>query len=286
MVNDAYNFQMTNETDLKGHSKNKKRLHPPLAKLDFQLTSWRDTAMPEILWAVLVRGNLDRNTALDFFRYVANFVKENPIYADVRLTKIAELQADQRTRLISHMVNWSTEVRDLLRSLLVFPDLPGRTEWLAVIGDTDWKTAGPNLATAVKEVLWHQSEPATDCRWIEYLCFMHSGKMKFSSAIPGIRDTVRGVYEYPNFGDVHLSKRLKRRLRLETYYIRKYSQMSHVMYHLKRYNLIPQVLPMSRTQETALGWSYFAAPIDPAFSSWLGQRWGAGPGKRDIDYEA
>jgi len=194
---------MAKETNLSGHSKDGKRLHPPFAKIkEMQLTSWKDIAMPEILWAVLVRGNLERNVALDFFRHVVSFAQHNPECADVRLTEIAKLAPNQRTALINHMAGWSPAVRQILQALLVFPNLPGRTEWAAILGEPNWETAGPDLATAVKEVLWHQSEPATDCRWVNFLCFLQSGKMKFASSIPGIDDIVRGIYEYPNYGDV------------------------------------------------------------------------------------
>jgi hypothetical protein len=195
---------MAEETNLSGHSQDGKRLHPPFAKLKgMQLTSWKDLAMPEILWAVVVRGNIKREAALDFFRYVTGFVERNPEYADLRLTEIAKLTSEQRTRLIQHMSTWSDEVRGLLQSLLIFPNLPGHTEWLAVLGETtDFNKAASDFATGVKEVLWHRSEPASDCRWVAFLCFIQSGKMKFSSAISDIKETLRAIYEYPNYGDV------------------------------------------------------------------------------------
>ncbi len=34
------------------------------------------------------------------------------------------------------------------------------------------------------------------------MCEIHGGKIKFSSAIGGIDDTLRGVFEYPNYGDL------------------------------------------------------------------------------------
>jgi retron-type reverse transcriptase len=74
----------------------------------------------------------------------------------------------------------------------------------------------------------------------------------------------------------HLSKRLKRRLRLETYYNNKYG-MDHLLYHLK-YRLkhhvaLPHIFNLARSRETALGWTYFAASIDPKFAAWLGRMW-------------
>jgi hypothetical protein len=194
---------MSKETDLGGHSQDGKRFHPPFKKLErMKLTSWRNQSMPEILWAVLVRGNLERNEALDFFRYVSSFVERNPEYADITLSGIAKHSPEKQKVLIKHIAGWSPKVCNLLQSMLVFPDLPGIAEWTAILGEPDQRTVITNLATAVKEVLWHQSEPATDCRWIKFLCFIHSGKMKFFSSIPGIKDTIRGVYEYPNYGDV------------------------------------------------------------------------------------
>jgi len=195
---------MTQETNLSGHSPDGKRLHPPFAKLKgMKLTSWKDLSMPEILWAVVVRGNTSRESSLDFFRYVAKFVQQNPEYADLRLTEIAKLEPDQRKKLVQHMAAWSDEIPGLLQSLLIFPNLPGRAEWLDVLGEvTNFDKAASDLATGVKEVLWHQSEHASDCRWVAFVCFIQSGKMKFSSAIADIKETLRAIDEYPNYGDV------------------------------------------------------------------------------------
>ncbi len=194
---------MSKETDLGGHNRDGKYLHPPFKKLENMVfSSWKDHRMPDMLWAVLAIGNWERSRALSFFRYIASFIENNPEYSDITLTGIGKLSPEKRLKFIEHILRWSPDVRELLQTMLIFPKLPGREEWQRAIGEPNLDKAGEIIATAVKEVLWHQSEKATDCRWIKFICLIHSGKIKFSSSIEGINETLKGVFEYPDYGDI------------------------------------------------------------------------------------
>jgi hypothetical protein len=194
---------MAEETDLSGHDRDGKHLNPPFKKLgNIAFSSWKDHRMPEMLWAVLVIGNWERPRALSFFRYIASFVEANPEYSDVTMTGLGKLSPEKRKAFIENAIKWSPDVRELLRAMLVFPRLPGREEWKDVLGEADFGGVGDILAIAISKVLDHHSIEATDCRWIKFLCIIHSGKMSFSSSIGGIHETLRGIFEYPNYGDI------------------------------------------------------------------------------------
>lgn len=191
-------------TDLSKHKRDGSVLKPPFRQLTGMTpSSWKDDRLPEMLWAVVLIGNLKREDALDVFRKVATFVEKRPELCDVTQSGIAEWSKEERLELINLLKNSHSDVQKLLQSLVIFPALPGHAEWLDVLGNpSDERQVADYLANGVKVTLWHQSQEATDCRWIKFLCEIHGGKLKFSSKIGGIDETLRGVFEYPNYGDL------------------------------------------------------------------------------------
>lgn len=187
------------ETDLSEHKRYKKILQPPLSQINFTPSSWINDRLPDMLWAVLAVGFWSREKALAFFRYVAKFVENNPECYLVTLAGVGGLSVDKRLKLVKYMLSWSDDTKEMLRPLMLFQTLPGFSEWKKLLDDAvlqkDWK----RLGNAVLKVLWHQSETATDCRWVKVLCRMVGGKMKFDISM---KDTARGIIEYPNYGDL------------------------------------------------------------------------------------
>ena len=55
-----------NESKLSDHKQFKKELKPPLLQINLTPSSWVDKRLPEMLWAVLVIGNIERKIALNF----------------------------------------------------------------------------------------------------------------------------------------------------------------------------------------------------------------------------
>lgn len=190
-----------NETPLKDHKQHKKELNPPFLAngLNMTTSSWFDERLPEMLWAVLIIGNFEREEALNFFRYIAKFVEKNQECSDITLTGIAQLPTEIRKLFIKYFTDYSTAINDILRSLLLLPELPVFNDWKEVlpepIPENDWQ----KMSKGVAVTFWHQSQEATDCRWIKILCVILGGKLKFPRSM---EDTVRGIFEYPNYGDL------------------------------------------------------------------------------------
>lgn len=187
------------ETKLSNHKQYKKQLKPPLLQIEMTPSSWIDERLPEMLWAVLIVGNTEREKALDFFRYVAKFVKNNPDCYDITLTGISEFSKSKRTKFIKYVWAWSDEVKDVLRPLTLFPDLPAFSDWKTELGKAAEKEDWQKVAKGVSKTLWHQSQEATDCRWVKVLSQALGGKIKFPREM---KDTVQGLVEYPNYGDL------------------------------------------------------------------------------------
>lgn len=191
-------------TDISKHKKEGSVLKPPFRQLTgMSPSSWKDDRLPEMLWAVLMIGNLKREDALDIFRKVATFVSERPELSDVTQSGIANWKKEDRLSLVKILKESHPDASKILQSLAIFSSLPGHTEWVEVLGNpADEAEVADYLSKGVIATLWHQSQEATDCRWIRFLCEIHGGKMKFSSQIGGIDETLRGVFEYPNYGDL------------------------------------------------------------------------------------
>ncbi|OGC88091.1 hypothetical protein A2419_01285 [Candidatus Adlerbacteria bacterium RIFOXYC1_FULL_48_26] len=191
-------------TDLSKHKRDGSILKPPFRQLTGMTpASWKDDRLPEMLWATLLVGNLKREEALDIFRKVALFVKRSPELCDVTQSGMAKWSKEKRLELLNLLKNSHPDTQKVLQSIAIFTELPAHPEWVEVFGSpSDERQVADHLARAVQATLWHQSQGATDCRWIRFLCEIHGGKIKFSNSIEGIHETLRGVLEYPNYGDL------------------------------------------------------------------------------------
>ncbi len=203
------------ESDLSDHKRDKKILKPPFLQIgNMKTASWINDRLPEMLWAVLIIGNIKRDIALNAFRSIAKFVQQNKECYNITITGISNFSEDKRTAFIKTLTSFSKEIKDALRPLLLFDNLPSKKDWEKgldkPIPDEDWQKIGQGVI----KTFWHQSEEATDCRWIKLFAQILGEKLKFvrkdpkaDKKSPGIDESsiekkLRGIYEYPNYGDL------------------------------------------------------------------------------------
>lgn len=190
-----------NETDIKWHTREWKILNPPFLSKGFNMStsSWYDKRLPEMLWAVLVIWNINRELALDYFRYIWKFVESNNDCSDVTITGISNFSDEKIEKFIKYMTDYSDEINKVLRPLLIFPELPLFDIWSkylwSPIPEEDWAT----LWEWVWKTFWHQSQEATDCRWVKVLCMILWWKIKYPA---WMIEQVRWILEYPNYWDM------------------------------------------------------------------------------------
>lgn len=168
-------------TPLSGYSQSKKVLTPPLATLpNMVLSSWMNDRMPEMLWAVLVREKHTGSIGYAIFRDVLSWLSDNRGSAEINgvtHSDIANLEPILKKSFISHIVKQAGT--DALRPLLSFPDLPAYDVWREVMAQTktkpeeDWDF----LASSVSSVLFHQTQEATDVRWVKLMGTLLAGKL-------------------------------------------------------------------------------------------------------------
>ncbi len=195
------------------------KLHPPLAQLPSMTTSsWADDHMPEMLWAVLLTGVLEREHYLVCFRRLAGLCREwfkkndpaeqGPSVPDKEVglnftvivdhTKLSEISDEQFRQFVaiplSHPLGYAA-----LRPLLLIESLPGLERWKQALSvdptPDDWQTLGD----AIAGVLDHQSQASTDIRWFKVILPILSGRMFYPESMAERLEELR---LFPNKGDM------------------------------------------------------------------------------------
>ncbi len=190
-----------NRTPISGHKHVGSQLLPPFAIAmggKMQFSSWMNDRLPEMLWAALIVASVDRDYALEQFRRIINFIgkhEQKEQFHDLTQTGIAKLDKTLRTEIIRFMIE-PPEVSEALSALRLFAALPGREDWLQELQKLP--SIEPSvglLMNAVGGTLWHQSQEATDCRWVRLMAQVVAGKFH----VPDER--AAEWLNYPNEGD-------------------------------------------------------------------------------------
>jgi uncharacterized protein DUF5677 len=185
-------------TPLSGHKREGRRLDPPFVQfgLNKRLVSWMNDRLPEMIWAALLIAALGRDAALAAFRQFLRFIAEHPnreLFYDGTLTGFANLGDPVRNELIGFLCR-SSPMKEALAPLMLFDGLPARETWQEKLKD---HAPGSSmiLMEAVRLTLFHQSQEATDCRWVRLMCGVFGGRV----IVPP--KELQQLNGYPNLGD-------------------------------------------------------------------------------------
>jgi hypothetical protein len=187
------NISMLDQHQLLG-----KALKTPFNQVpDMHLMSWRDDRLPDMLWAVLLVGNLPRDRCLALFRQVVDAATSlpNETRKEILHSGIAELDDATFDRMFAPLVN-DGDAREILSALLLFDSLPDRTHWARHLGAPDPALHVPVVAGAVAATTEHQSQEATDCRWLKVLFYVHVDRLHLG------QELTNELLHYPNDGDM------------------------------------------------------------------------------------
>lgn len=203
----------TKRTPLTSHQRKGSMLIPPMAALpNMALASWMNDRLPEMLWAALALEGMEREDALDLFRHVADYARkfrDETIKAkqsskpqrllEITHTGIAEMDEESRSDILAIMAEYPG-ARNALCPLLLLDALPARDDWHKALGginppQSDWDV----LMRAVAKTLDHQSQEATDCRWMRLLFQILAGRMHFMG---NTGETGMEMLYYPHRGDM------------------------------------------------------------------------------------
>jgi hypothetical protein len=188
-----------NRTPISGHTRHGKELLPPFAKIagtgKMAFSSWMNERLPEMIWAALIREALGQEYALGLFRRFLNFIgkhEKKALLSDVTITSLSKLDVPLREEIIAFIVEPPDAARSLA-TLRLFKSLPARQSWDKLLPEIE-----PNIELLMSTVgsnLWHQSQEATDCRWLRVMAQVVTGNLH----IP--EETAKNWFGYPNKGE-------------------------------------------------------------------------------------
>ena len=184
-------------TSIEGHKQVGKQLLPPYlaAGLQPEFASWINERLPEMLWALLILDSKQRTDAFSQFNQIFGFIHEHeqkPELYDLTLTGIANMEEPLRNRLIGFIVSLLGN-QDILSPMLLFGSLPGKEVWQQYLSPP--KGGFECLIHPVETALWHQSQVATDCRWVRLVPWLMTGKMDIADHLTELKGALSG---YPN----------------------------------------------------------------------------------------
>jgi hypothetical protein len=197
------------KTKLKDHKLIDKKLIPPLATIGMTPSSWIDNRLPDMLWAVLLTNKFSREEVLKRFATIVDVacevtdtksfnIKDNPL--TVTISGIASLNENKKQKMME-VIAKDDDAKKSLVPMLFFDNLPDKKKWESVLKlspiDDDWE----NLAQAVAGCFYHQSQKATDCRWIKALFLVKTGIVKFTK---NVEQTPKLILEYQNHNEEQL----------------------------------------------------------------------------------
>lgn len=181
---------------------NKKVIESPIKRLEkLHLQSWAHHGVCDVLWAALIRSNFDQEQSLNIFRDVISNIMKNPDrYASTLLTHstLAELPEVDFDHLFMQLIK-NKSLNKILSPLLLIDCLPDRHHWIRHLQAEDQEQSWSLLADAVGTIFNHQSQEATDVRWLKPMSLIATKRSHYPEHLREIRDN---IIQYPILGDM------------------------------------------------------------------------------------
>lgn len=198
-------FQDLNISSMDDHKRNGGVLSPPLAALNklggMGFISWKDNALNEVLWAVLLRGNMEQKDCLDLFRHiVANAREHLPDRTHTFIThSTLSAMTDEQFDVWVQPILKDARAIEYLRAIRLFDCLPDRKHWDRHIPEPTPDEHFPYAMAGVAACFDHQSQEATDIRWLKVVYALVVGdRLRFSQEQSELVEELR---LYPDYGD-------------------------------------------------------------------------------------
>lgn len=166
------NKPIFSKSKLSSFTRNGKKLSPPFLKYeneggDIAPSSWINDRLPNMIWAILLRVQYPEEWR-ERFKAIANWLYNQEIDDGMKCithTGISNMPDEAKSLMIQKIVEVVGD--EVLRPLLLLTVLPDYELWSQAINlhaeDDDWRI----LSESVARVTNHQSQEATDVRWMK-----------------------------------------------------------------------------------------------------------------------
>jgi len=196
-------FKDRNLTMLDALKRDKNTVQNAFTKLgvNMQTTSWFDECIPNLLWAAIVVTALERDVALEIFRRVVaiemDMAKRAELFITHNYLSVATPEEFDQT-MAPVLANGA--LKTVMPALLYVDWLPDRQHWQRHYEAIDDADAVNILMSAVAATHGHQSQPATDMRWVKLLSLIFAqDRMRFDVKF---EERINEIAEYPNKGNM------------------------------------------------------------------------------------
>ena len=165
---------------------------------NLQWSSWCDDYLPNILWAAVCIGNLEREDALQLLREICqNGVKvlKDTTGAQLGHNYLATLSYELFEDIFAPMKTNKAAMEKCM-SLTLVNSLPDHSHWKRFFQDTKTLESLEPLVLSIAKCIHHQSQEATDVRWAKVYFVVLCGQVIAPS------DHLQPVIKYPDLGDM------------------------------------------------------------------------------------
>lgn len=170
-------------------------LHPLRSISALHWSSWLDDFLPNMLWAAICVGSLERDEALQLLRDIcargAKVLRETN-GAQLGHNFLASLPYEEFEEIFSPIVE-NSKAKEACAAIGLVSSLPDHAHWKRLLPDADDLQ---RLAVGIAKCLDHQSQEATDVRWAKVYFMISCGRVQ---APP---EFIELVSKYPNLGDM------------------------------------------------------------------------------------
>jgi hypothetical protein len=194
-----------NITGLARHKREKKGLRAPFHQLQRNMIfkSWKDDALPLYSWCAVAIGIMPRENYLKVFREIAHRVKyRHDTFNDEIFVNHASLRdlSNHQFDFIFEPLLSENNVRPHFASLSILRCLPDRDHWSRYGQIREGEATDlSDLASGYAQCFDHQSQQATDVRWLIVISFLANDKLTLD---PSMSERFHEIVEYPNRGDM------------------------------------------------------------------------------------
>jgi hypothetical protein len=164
----------------------------------FSWSSWKDEHLPNMLWAAVCVGSLERETALNLFReicHAGSIALKGNRDATLGHNFLSTLEFEQFSALFAPIKRLK-EAFEACRVLSSIESLPDNKHWNQFFHGADEADDAWPLISGIACCLDHQSQEATDVRW---------AKVYFMIVCDRVRapyDFIQNVAQYPHRGEM------------------------------------------------------------------------------------
>jgi len=187
-------------SSLEQHKRQGKTLTAPIMGLqNIHLQSWPNERLPDVLWAALLTQMEPRERYLAVFRAISDSaLKYRDKDAFITHSELANVSSEDFDALMAPVLS-DADCKRTLAPLLLLERLPDRAHWAKHLQQPEDREAWSQLAQAILETFPHQSEAATDIRWLKVRFLVVQGRMHF---LEEMREKVEELLDFPNRGDM------------------------------------------------------------------------------------